>query len=220
MMVRILILDNYKIVRQALKAIIETIKNMEVVADCTDANELHAIDNSLAIDIILMDIKCPEENGVNTIQLLKSKFPDSKIIVLSMESEKYIIQKILDAGARGYIMKTAGMADIQEAIKIVSKGGYFISSEPENQDIPNVLNQRKRKSTKKLQSAEKVLNHLSEREIEILIHIANEENNEEIASILGISSETVATHRKNLLQKLETGNSIGLAKIAYQNGLI
>ncbi|MEA1874673.1 MAG: response regulator transcription factor [Bacteroidota bacterium] len=219
-MIRILIVDDHKIVRQGLRAIIKTCANMQVVSECTDGNEVEAIVYSKTIDIVLMDINMPKMDGIETTEILNKKHPEIKVIALSMESDYYVIQKMLKAGAVGYVLKTAGAADILEAIEKVYTGNNFFSKEVSNQIMASMMRPNKEKRKKQLQSDRQSVNRLTKREMEILKHIANEETNEEIGVILNISSGTVATHRRNLLQKLEVRNSIGLAKIAYQVGLV
>jgi DNA-binding NarL/FixJ family response regulator len=219
-MIRILIVDDHKIVRQGLKAIIKTCVNLYVVAECTDGSEVEDVINSKEIDIVLMDINMPKMDGIKTTEILNEKHPEIKVIALSMESDYYVIQKMLKAGAVGYVLKTAGAADILKAIEKVYTGNNFFSQEVSNQIMAGMMRPNKEKAKKRLQTEKQIINRLTTREIEILKHIANEETNEEIGIILGISSGTVATHRRSLLQKLEARNSIGLAKIAYQVGLV
>lgn len=219
-MIRILIVDDHKIVRQGLRAIINTRKSMQVIGECEDGNEVEKYVSLNATDIVLMDIHMPKVDGIQTTKLLNEKYPNIKVIALSMESDYYMIQKMLNAGAVGYVLKTAGATDILEAIQSVKSGKSFFSQEVSNQIMASMMRPTKEKRKKRLQTEKQIINQLTSREIEILKHIANEETNDEIGIILGISSGTVATHRRSLLQKLEARNSIGLAKIAYQVGLV
>jgi DNA-binding NarL/FixJ family response regulator len=219
-MIRILIVDDHKIVRQGLMAIIKTRANMQVVSECTDGTEVEAIVNSKTIDIILMDINMAEMDGIKTTEMLKAKYPEIKIIALSMESDYYVIQKMLKAGADGYVLKSAGAADIMKAIQKVHLGKSFFSQEVSNQIMVSMMRPTNVNAKKRLQTDKQIISRLTSREIEILKHIANEETNEEIGITLDISSGTVATHRRSLFQKLEARNSIGLAKIAYKVGLV
>jgi len=219
-MIHILIVDDHKIVRQGLSEIIKTDANMQVVGECIDGNEVEAFVSSIAIDIILMDINMPKMDGIKTTHLIKHYYPKLKIIALSMESDFYVIERMLNAGADGYVLKTGGAKDILEAIRTINKGGNFFSKNVSNQIITSMMQPSKNKAKKRLQSDKRKIMQLTKREIEILKHIANEETNEEIGLMLNIRPGTVATHRQSLLQKLEVRNSIGLAKIAYQVGLV
>ena len=219
-MIRVLIVDDHKIVRQGLNAIIETEPNMAVVGECTDGTEVIEFVSSNDVDIVIMDVLMQNQDGITTTQKLRLQYPDLKVLALSMQSDYNTIQKMLNAGANGYAIKNTSAKEIIDAINKVYSGSNYFSKDVTSSIMLNMMGETE--ITKKSQdnNSLELINKLTSREIEVLKHIANEETNEEIALKLTISAGTVSTHRRNLIQKLEVRNSIGLAKLAFQYGIV
>ena len=219
-MIRILIVDDHTIVRQGLNAIFDYEKDLEVVGECTDGTDVINFLKNKNVDIVLMDVLMPNQDGINTTRQVKIQYPEVKVMALSMQSDYSTIEKMLAAGANGYVLKSAGATEIVEAIHSVHKGNNYFTRDVTSSIMLNMMTKPEEKRIKPAPPSRELLNRLTQREIEILQHIAIEETNEEIAKALNISTGTVSTHRRNLLQKLEVRNSIGLAKFAYQSGLV
>ena len=212
--IKIIIVDDHKMFRDGIRALLEKEKNMEVVADAKDANELISILKNTVPDIILMDIDMGETNGIDATIEVKKNYPDVNILALSMHGEHNYILKMLEAGATGYILKNAGKEEMLTAIISVASGNSYFSREVSSRLI-EYLN----KPQVNIKNTDKNI-PLTNREIEILKLIAQEYSNSEIAEELFISIRTVDTHRRNLIEKLGVKNTAGLVRFAIRKGLV
>lgn len=217
-MIKVLIVDDHKIVRDGIKALLQNTKNIQWVGDCKDGSEVVGFLNNKVVDVILMDIMMETINGIEASKIVLEKYPDIRILALSMNNEYDYIQEMLKVGAAGYILKNSSYEDLVTAIETVATGKPYFSPEVTDIVMNKYMHQgKKTKSTSKNQS---LVDQLTKRELEILELIAQELTNIEIAEKLFISRRTVDTHRRNLLQKIGVKNSIGLIRFAYSNGLI
>lgn len=215
-MVKLLLVDDHKIIRDGLKALLLGEKDFEIVGECDDGEEVLGFVRENEVDIILMDINMPNMNGIDATKLVTDIHDNVKVIALTMHNEDGYITKILKAGATGYVMKNAGKAELVNAIRKVKKNGNYFTDE-----VADIMFQRLMKKGAQAKPANVMisLEDLTRREVEILQLIAEELTNNEIAEKLFISPRTVDTHRRNLLQKLNVKNTAGLVKFAIQNGL-
>lgn len=156
----------------------------------------------------------PEGSGIETTRSLKEIQPDIQILALTMHEDINMIRKMVEAGASGYILKRTNMNEVLEAIRIVAKGEKYLG-----RDVQEILlnNMSQSATPSELTVGQSVL---TQREKEILILIANEMQNDEIAEKLFISERTVETHRRNMFTKTKTKSIVGLIKYAIANGLI
>ena len=212
--IKIIIVDDHKMFRDGIRALLEKEKNIEVVADAKDANELLNILKNITPDVILMDIDMGETNGIDATAEVKRSHPEINILALSMHGEHNYILKMLEAGATGYILKNAGKEEMLTAIISVASGDSYFSREVSSRLI-EYLN----KPQISIKNTDKEI-PLTNREIEILKLIAQEYSNPEIAEELFISIRTVDTHRRNLIEKLGVKNTAGLVKFAIRKGLV
>jgi DNA-binding NarL/FixJ family response regulator len=194
-------------------------KDIKLSGECTDGSEVMGFLASEKVDVILLDIMMPNINGIEAGKMVMEKYPEMRILTLSMNNDFDYIQEMLKLGAAGYILKNTGGAELLKAIKTVADGKPYFSPEVTDVVMNKHMNKRDDKS-KSTSNNPKLLEQLTKREIEILKLIAQELTNVEIAEKLFISRRTVDTHRRNLLQKLGSKNSIGLIRFAYSNGLI
>ena len=217
-MIKVLLVDDHKIVRDGIAALLNGEKNIKLVGECTDGSEVMGFLSNHSTDVILMDIMMEKLNGIDTSRLVLEKYPEIRILTLSMNQDYDYIQEMLKIGAAGYILKNTGAEELLHAIKVVAEGKPYFS--PEVTDV--VMNKYMNKSEPKNSIGKNpgLVEELTKREIEVLQLIAQEYTNIEIAEKLYISRRTVDTHRRNLLQKLGAKNSIGLIRFAYNNGLI
>lgn len=211
--ITVLIADDHKIFRDGIKALLEKEKDMQVLAEAENGGQVLEKLADQPVDVILMDIDMAETNGIETTRLVKDKFPNVNILVLSMHGEQNYIVKMLEAGAIGYILKNAGKDEMLTAIKSVAQGDSYFSKEVSARLIEHL-------NRPVSQSAKTTDIPLTLREIEVLKLIAQEYSNPEIAEKLFISIRTVDTHRRNLLDKLGVKNTAGLVKYALKMGLI
>ena len=164
------------------------------------------------VDIVLLDVNMPEMDGIETTRTIRQRGKDVKIVMLTMHNNPEFIFGLMNAGANGYILKNTGKEELMEAIQAVFTGKTFYSKEVSETILQNFS---KRPAEQKADAV-----HLTEREKEVLRLIAMEYNTQEIATELFISVNTVETHRRNLLSKLNAKNIAGLVKFAMQLGLI
>jgi DNA-binding NarL/FixJ family response regulator len=212
--ISILIADDHKMFRDGIKALLEKEKDIQVVTEAENGLQVMERLQEKTVDVILMDIDMGETNGLETTKLVKAKYPDVNILVLSMHGDHNYIVRMLEAGAIGYILKNAGKEEMLNAIKSVAQGDSYFSKEVSARLIEH-LNRPANQSGRKDSDIP-----LTTREIEVLKLIAQEYSNPEIAEQLFISIRTVDTHRRNLLEKLGFKNTAGLVKYAIKKGLI
>lgn len=200
MVVKVFIVDDHYMVIEGIRSLLQNEKNIEWMGHATNAASCLSFLQHQLPDIILMDISMPDKSGIDLCKEVKEKYPSVFIIGLSTFNQQSFIQKMMDNGASGYVLKNATQDELMEAIEIVAKGKTYLSDE-----VSKVL--RKQDDTNIV---------LTRREKEVLELIAGGMTNNEIGEKLFISSSTVDTHRKNLLAKFEAKNTASLIHIASQ----
>lgn len=209
----ILIADDHEVIRDGIQIALQQHDLTDNIYEAENGDEaLEQCRDHANIDLVLLDISMPDMDGIEAAQQIKDQFPDVEIIALSMLNDEESIRNMLKAGASGYVLKSAGRADIIEAIEKVSQGKPFYSEEVTFKVMKHYSNPE---STKTIDQD----SDLTEREIEILQLIVNEYTNQEIADKLYISKRTVDTHRTNLLQKTNSKNTAGLVRYALNHDL-
>ena len=213
-LIRVLVADDHQLYRAGIKAQLEDNQDISITAEASDGA---AILQQLAqhpVDIVLMDIDMPGINGVEATRLVKKQYPTIKILILSMYDELDFILKVLKAGASGYLLKDAENLDLASAIRALAIGSSYYSEK-----ISARLCDYLAEVTPPPSSIPADVPQLTRREKEILQLIGEEFTNVEIARKLFISDNTVFTHRRNLLSKLNARNTAGLIRSASQYGL-
>jgi RNA polymerase sigma factor (sigma-70 family) len=218
MSINVLIVDDHKIIRQSLAAILNSTEDINVVGECSDGRDVIDLLRELNVDIVLMDILMKEQDGISTTAMIHRRFRSVKILALSMLDDLHSVQKIIQAGANGYTVKTSGSKEIIQAIRSVYNGENYLAPEISEKFMRHVSSDFNTGIF--FQLSKDKIQHLTNRERDVLKLISQEKTNREIADILHISTGTVASHRKNLLRKLQVKNSIGLAKIAFSSGIL
>ena len=198
--VSVLLVDDHGLVRRGFRRMIEDDPELIVVGEAGDGEEAVEKVTSGRPDVVVMDFALPRMNGVMATRLVLKAAPDTAVLMLSMHSEPSYVRAALDAGARGYLLKNAVHLELTEAIKNVSAGVQVI--DPLLTGIP--------------QENAPVL---TARELEVLQLIVWGKSNKEIASVLGLSVNTVSVHRANLMQTLGIHNTAELVVYAIRNGL-
>jgi DNA-binding NarL/FixJ family response regulator len=211
--IKILLADDHKIVRDGIKLMLESQAGIDVIAEAENGKDvLKKLENQI-VDLIVMDINMPEMDGITATRTIKEKYPELKVLALTMSNDDLHIRQMIQAGASGYIMKSAGRNELKDAIHTIMDGKHYFSDEA-TQSIMMDLVKGKGKSS----SPDPI--HITDRELEILELIVKEFTNQEIAEKLYISSRTVDAHRRNLLQKTGARNTAGLVKYAFQHNLV
>ena len=208
-MIRLIITDDHPVIRDGIKTILAKEKDIEVVADAADGEELMKVLETTEADVILMDINMPGMTGIEATKLVKKKYPDIKVISFSQYDEKRFVKQSLKNNANGYLLKNSPATELIQAIKMVYQGGMYLDP-----DLPNVFGETSKPRSNYL------FPDLSKRELEVLKEICKEKNTNEIAETLFISPNTVETHRSNLLLKVGAKNTAGLVKWAIENEII
>lgn len=210
--IKILIADDHKMFREGLTELLNKEHDLEVIGDTESKAEIHELMQHLQVDVILMDVDMGDFNGIDLTMEIKTNYPDINILAVSMHGDKSYIVKMLEAGAKGYILKNAGKQEMVNAIHTVANGNTYFSNQVSAKLIEHITDPRASIKNKTQDTP------LTDREIEVLKLIADEYSNAEIAEKLFISIRTVDTHRRNLLDKLAVKNTAGLVKYAIQKG--
>lgn len=212
-MIRILIADDHVLFREGMKSLLKSEDGIELIASASDGLEALELAGELRPDIVLMDVTMPRMNGIIATGKIVSKFPDIKVIVLSMHSDRRFIAETLKAGARGYLLKESSPQTVVEAIRSVAEGDIYLSAKActvLTEDYLRLLNNEKQNSS----------NPLSEREMEVLLLLVKGRNGKQIADTLSISKNTVDTHRRRILDKLGCASMAELTKYAIREGFL
>jgi two-component system response regulator NreC len=212
---RILIVDDHQLIIDGMKGFFENHDKYQVVGEGNTGADAVRLVPILRPDVLLMDIEMPELSGIQASEEIKKKYPEVKIIIISMHDEKQLIKKLLDRGVDGYLLKNSDRTEVFDAIERVLSGKTYLS-----QDAAESLLEKSGSAAQTKISQFSSLSELTERELEIFKWIAGGETNKEIGDRLKISYRTVDTHRTNIMKKLNVNNVAGLVKIAFQNGLM
>lgn len=200
--------------RDGIIAILEQESDIEFKGDAGDAQGIFELLQNQTPDILLLDIALGNTNGIELLKTLRAKYPNLKVIILSMYSESNYVMKALEMGAAGYVIKDAGKTEMLSAIRAVASGGSFFGKQ-----VSHILmNHLSRRTVEAPSKKDEVM--LTKRELEVLKFIAAEYSNQEIAGKLFISVRTVDTHRRNLLEKLKLKNTASLVRYAIKSGLV
>ncbi|MEQ8477209.1 response regulator transcription factor [Fulvivirga sp.] len=211
--INVFIVDDHQIVRDGVKALLKNVEGIKIVNEASNGQE--AIDlirqNPKDIDVVIMDITMPEMDGVQATKLILKEFPKINILALSMHDDKLHLISMLKEGAMGYVLKTTGKSELVHAINRIAGGQSYFDRQASGKLLDYLSNKDKRKKTAE--------GELTSREKEVLMLIAEEMTNAEIAEKLFLSPRTIDTHRRNLLQKLNVKNTAGLVKYALTHEL-
>jgi DNA-binding NarL/FixJ family response regulator len=209
--IRILIADDHPLLRAGIRALVETIAEVEVVAEAANGQEALAAVEAYRPDLLLTDIAMPVLNGLELAARVSREFPDIKTIILSMHSAEEYVCQALQAGAVGYLPKDSGTAELRLAIQAVARGESYLSPVVSKHVIADYI----RRTGHEARTPEL----LTPRQREILHLIAMGRTTKAIARTLGISAKTVETHRAQLMERLDIYEVAGLVRYAIRTGL-
>jgi DNA-binding NarL/FixJ family response regulator len=208
----IIIVDDHLIFRQGLKSILTADNFATVIGEASNGIELLELLAVKKPDIVLMDIDMPHMNGIVATEEALKLIPDLKIIAFTMYGDEDFYYKMIDRGVKGFILKTSGISELENAISEIMLGESYFSNELLRKIITNFSN----KNTE----LESIIKSFTDRELEILQQICLGLNNEEIAEKLFISPKTVKTHKSKLLEKSNAKNVPGLILFAIKNKIV
>ncbi len=209
---RVLIADDHTIVRSGVRLLLECEPDIKVVGEALDGNEALAMVNRLHPDVILMDITMPGMDGLEATRQIKARWPEVKVLVLTMHRSDEYFFEMLKAGASGYVLKGAETGELIHAVRVVGQGEVFLYPTMASKLVGDFLS----RVSKGVESGPS----LSQREKEILRMLADGYSNKEIAEKLVVSPSTVHSHRSNLMSKLGLSNRRELIQYARQCGFI
>ena len=212
-MYTILLVDDHQIVIDGLKILLEEAPNVGGLYEALSGEEVLNCVESTDINLVLLDVNLPDKSGFDICKMLKEQYEDIKIIALTMYGNAGYINKMIKAGADGYLLKNTGKEELLKAIDSVMQGERYFSKQVTDILVSGMQEVKKPKSTDFIQK-------LTRREKEVLQLIIDEYTTDEIASKLFISSTTVISHRKSLLRKLNVKNVAGLVRKTFQFGLL
>jgi len=213
-MSKIILVDDHKIVRDCVRALLKKNPEFEIVGEADNGLELQKLLPTTPVDVVLMDINMSVMDGIEATQFLKKQYPQVKVLAFSMLSDNAYAQDMVRAGASGFISKTANTEELVEALRTVAAGNVFINpvKDEKNNEVTTNIDSKTDNFTPPIT--------LSKREKEVLMLVADGLNNEEIADRLFNSKRTIETHRQNILMKTQCKNTPALIKYALVNNLI
>ncbi|MEO1654043.1 MAG: response regulator transcription factor [Bacteroidota bacterium] len=209
-MIKVILVDDHQLFLQGLQSLLKFVPHINILATARNGHEALVQIEREAPHVLLTDIEMPEMDGIELTTEVKKKYPDIKILALTMYRESGMIQAILRAGADGYILKNANKEEVLKALQVLHEQGNSYYSPELAQNLLHSLANPKSKHS----------NPLSKREIEILQFIAQELTTAEIAEKIHLSPLTVEKHRKNILLKAGVRNTAGLIRQAMKKGWI
>jgi len=213
-MIRIILVDDHTMVREALHLVLEQDSSMRIVAEVGDGEQALRIARELAFDVVLMDVVLPGQSGIETTRRMLAEHPGIKVLALSTHLDRGIILQMLEAGACGYIVKSAAGAELKRAIRSVLEGRRYLCPEATSLMTDNLWRDRRT-------APGKVGNtRLSQRELQVATFLAGGMSVPKMAVELNISRRTVETHRRNIMRKLDLHSVVGLTRYAIRTGLI
>lgn len=211
MHMRILLCDDHQIVLDSLSLLIASMEGCEVVGALSDARKVSGFLEVNTVDVLLADVTMPFLTGIDLVLQLRGGFPSLPVLMLTVSDDPDTIRRAFQAGAAGYVLKTAGRSELERAIGTVARGDRYFSD-----PVLNRLIYREEPGEAPAELPQQV----TPRELEVIRLIAQELSTSEIAERLFLSTGTVETHRHNILRKLGVKNSIGIIKYAMQHKLV
>jgi DNA-binding NarL/FixJ family response regulator len=213
--INILLVDDHTLIREGLKLILKKSKQFKIIGEA--CNGVEALDflkkDASKTHVMLLDITMPELDGFEVAKVAKKKYPNLKILALTMHNEESYITKMIDVGVHGYVLKDSNLDDLSSAIKTVLEDKPYYSSDVSAVMISSLMNKDKQKDNNSIEN-------LTDREMEIIKLISEGYKSSEIAEKLELSIRTIEVHRRNLMKKLEVKNTAELVSCALKSKLI
>lgn len=211
--IKILLVDDHQVLLDSLHLLLSTIPAVEVVGKLNDSRLVLEFLEKNEVDLVLSDLHMPHTSGIDLVLKIKQQFQHVRVILLTMAEDAFHIKEAIRVGVCGYILKKSGKDEIEKALATVMSGKKYFSEA--------VVDELAANPGEDLNNANpKTIEHLTQREIDVLRLIALEKKSNEIAEILFISLPTVESHRSSLMRKLGVKSAIGMVKYAIKHGLI
>jgi|MTBAKSStandDraft_1061840.scaffolds.fasta_scaffold00459_60 two-component system response regulator NreC len=208
--IRILIVDDHRILRAGVKALLNADSGLEVVGEATNSQEAMALVGELKPGVVLLDIGMPGNENLEALKNIRINFPDVRVLILTMHEDSALLQECLRLGASGYIIKRAAESELIDAIYAVQRGMVYVH--------PSLIQSLVALPKKLAKRTEKV-EQLTFREIEVLLLIVEGNTNRQISDALNLSVRTVESHRSNIMDKLNLHSRVDLVRYANEHKL-
>jgi DNA-binding NarL/FixJ family response regulator len=212
MKIRVLLVDDHKMMREGLSSLLSDFSDMEIVGSCADGRTALDLVRTLSPHVIVMDIGMPELNGVEATRRIRAEFGEARVVALSTHTDARYVQHMLEAGACGYVLKIAAHAELVQAVRAAAAGKTYLSPEIAG---PVVM----RSTNPNGPGDATAYSTLGSREREVLQLVAEGKTSLETAGEMHISVKTVETHRRNIAMKLGLHGTAELTKYAVREGL-
>jgi DNA-binding NarL/FixJ family response regulator len=211
MSTKVLLADDHRILRQSLSGLLEDQPDIDVVGEADDGRTAVRLARDLSPDVVVMDIAMPDLNGVGATVQIMEELSDIKVIALSMHSNQQFVAEMFKAGASGYLLKDCAFEELIYAVQTVAAGQIYLS--------PAITGVVVEGYVRHMKETDLYISQLTPREREVLQLLAEGKSTRQIASCLYVSGSTVATHRQNIMDKLDIHTIAGLTKYAIREGL-
>jgi DNA-binding NarL/FixJ family response regulator len=209
---RILLVDDHDIVRLGLMTLLNDQPDMEVIGEASTSAEGVKMAETLEPDVVLMDIRLPGEGGIDAAEQVTRRVPSSKVVMLTSFADDELVVRAIRAGAAGYVLKQVGNEELLRAIRAAARGEALLDPSTTARLLSRV-----REAERKAE--EDAFRDLSDREMDVLVHLARGKTNSEIGALLSLSEKTVGNYVSHMLEKLHLNNRIELAAYAYEHHL-
>jgi DNA-binding NarL/FixJ family response regulator len=218
---RIILVDDHALYRIGLRTTIATMDGQPIIiGECASGSELRMLlQQNIISNLVILDIRMPDESGIDIARRMKSEYPQIKIIMLSSEVTAETVNELLEIDVEGYLSKMAQMSDIEKAIRTVISGTHYYGQSVAKIMYDVYLAKKDITPRKKLFSTKKE-QALTPREIEIIQHLCEGYSAKEVGDKLNLSFRTIETHRNNILRKLGFNNIAELIKYAVKHGIV
>lgn len=213
--IRIIIVDDQKIFRKGILLLLIDMPDVKVIAEASNGQEFLELLKNHEADLVLMDIKMPVMDGIEATKAALQQYPDLKILVVSMYGEEEYLVSMLEAGVKGFVLKTVEEEELQRAIRTIMEGKNYFSQELLGTIAKSFINKTAEKTEEDI-----LISTLTPREIEVIKLIAQGFTIREIAKRLDISSRTVDGHKSNIFEKTKTESSVQLVTFAIKHNLV
>jgi DNA-binding NarL/FixJ family response regulator len=216
MKINIILADDHHVIREGLRLLLDREKDLLVIAEADTGRSVLSAVKKFNPDLVIMDVSMPELNGMEATRKILSEAPATKVLALSMYSDKRFVEGMFQAGVSGYILKNCIARELVSAIRLVAKGQVYISPEIAGSIVDGYLSRLvpQTDTTQRLQRKT-----LTDREREILQLICEGQNSKEVAETLHVSSKTVDAHRRNIMEKIGVHSIAELTKFAIREGI-